>query len=232
MLPFKLHHLHVAGKHYLLLPKLNSIQMKLLVERFERRSFTISLSYLLSARSRNGSIHVSPAGFCWSSFDPEDVVTPAIPELLSCQRKAVPMGALETLYFQGEHSGSRQFARLLTRMESGTRWDYLRASGECGLTPDERLVALAVFNGAEKCRVLTDYVPGEPAPLICGRRRYFEATLDSRTAASTLRAVGEGAYRNSYLPRDGAIDSGRTPSVSDLRNVFEKLDEWCFFVPN
>ena len=216
----------LAGKHYLLLPKLNARQVRVLSARLESGGFAVRHQTGFSARSKRGSIHIDSSGVCWSSFDPEDVVLPAIPDLLSCPKEPVALPKLAGLYFRTWGT----FTRILTRMESGPAWTSLRSSGLCALTPDERLVALSLlrFGG---CRLVTDFIIDDPTPLYCGRRRYFQVASYSADAASTLRGADEKLPRNSYLPKEGIIRLRNGPLLSRLEEVLRDLGEWCFFVP-
>jgi hypothetical protein len=225
MFPFKLHSLRIKGKHYLLLPKLNAMQMRIVAGRFEMKGFSVHLTSCLQARSRGNSIMVDPSGFCWSSADPEDAVIPAIPDLLSCPKQVIPQRDLEGLYLRQGTS----FAKIRTRVESGHIWDYLRASDESGLTPDERSVALALLKSMTGCRLMTDFVREEQMPRIFGRKRYFETSIDFEEAESTLRYSGERRPRNSYLPRDGIFKLSGSEVHPAFEKALEDFGEWCFY---
>ncbi len=232
MLPFIVHRLEIAGRHYLLLPKLNSKQITVLTEDLERRGYSVHASSTLSARSEGKTIHVDSSGICWSSVDPEDVVIPTIPDLLSCPKERMPLSDLSALYFKTAMSEKRRVFRMVTRLESLTLWDSLRASDECMLAPDEHAVAVTVMANAKGTfQLLTDYAGERPIPRILGRRRYFESTVDFREAQKTLRVVGARASRNSYLPRDGTLrfnEDSRLPR-QELERAIEALGEWCSF---
>ncbi|MDA4119119.1 MAG: hypothetical protein OK436_00855 [Thaumarchaeota archaeon] len=231
---FKVHQLAIAGRHYILLPKLNSAQMEALAKRLTQSGFLVSRSNLISAKSVKGVIHVDPRGFCWSSFDPRDEILPAIPNLLETPKEREPLRELMGLYFMSAKSKAKTVVKVSTRVESSTLWKALRASGECGLTPDEHAVVSFLFKKAKgECRLLTDY-PTEGSTLrIYGRRRYYESELRPPDAGSTLRTVGRRAFRNSYVPRNGALmfESLDLPSKEELAHLFEGLGEWCYFHP-
>jgi hypothetical protein len=227
VLPFKLHSLSIGGKHYLLLPKLNAKQMKIIAERLVRKGFSVDLASMLQAKSRGHSIVVDPAGLCWSSMDPDDTIIPAIPDLLSCPKQSIPLRDLEGLYLRRGTS----FAKMRTRLESGCHWDSLRANDESGLTPDERSVVLALLKSMATCRLMTDFVREGQTPQIFGRRRYFETSVDFEEAASTLRTAGERHHRNSYLPRDGIFGFSRGESPRAFGRTLPELGEWCFYTP-
>lgn len=81
--------------------------------------------------------------------------------------------------------------------------------------------------------MLADFPRVRSVTRTCGRRRYFESSFRAVEAESTLRAVGEKASRNSYLPRDGVLRfSGTlTPPHEEAVGLFEGLGEWCSFAP-
>jgi len=220
------HHIDLACRHYLLLPKLNARQVGVLSARLGSQGFSVRHPAGFLARSKKGSIHFDPSGVCWSSFDPEDFVLPAIPELLSCPKEPVALSKLASLYFRTRGS----FTRILTRMESGAAWKSLRSSDLCALTPDERLVALGLLR-LGSCRLVTDFIIDDPTPLYCGRRRYFQVAGDTAEAASTLRVAGRKLPRNSYLPKEGIFRLRAGPLLPRLEGVFRDLGEWCFFTP-
>jgi hypothetical protein len=227
MLPFKVHHLEVSKRHYLLLPKLNDTQMRVLAGRLGTRGFSASLGSTIVARSKRGSIYVDPAGLCWSFMDAEDIVLPVIPELLLCPKQAIPRRALAAFYLRAKGS----LGRVVTRMESGVLWDSLRASGQCGLTPDEHAVALALLKNASDFSLLTDFPGSTPRPRNVGRRRYFETDIWEAEAASSLRMVGELNPRNAYLPRDGMFRPQDPGRPSGLEDSLSGLGEWCYYIP-
>jgi hypothetical protein len=226
VLPFKVHHLEILGKHYLLLPKLNDRQMGILKGRLKRNGFSVLQSPSIIARSAKGTIHVDPSGLCWGYSDPEDLLLPAIPELLSCPKQVIPMKAMESLYFRSNGSS----ARIVTRLESGTLWEHLRATGDCGLTPDERAVALEVVGEAGAARLVADYAGSTPKLYTFGHRRYFETAVNRAEAESTLRCAGELRAGNSYLPNDGSLGL-RKGFLPHLRETFSNLGDWCYFTP-
>jgi len=230
MLPFRVYHLEISGKHYLLLPKLNAKQVAILGRRLERKGFSVRRTSILSGLSTKGSIYIDPSGLCWSSVDPEDAVLPAVPDLLSCPKEAIPLAEMEALYLRRSGSKRNPIGKLSTRVEWGTLWDELRASGDCGLTPDERSVALAVLRG-ETSRLVTESIGEDSAPLVCGRRRYFETSMGFKEVELTLGTAGELRSGRSYLPRDDVLKFGGKRVTSDLEDALKELGEWCFFAP-
>ena len=234
MHPFRVHQFHLRGRHYLLLPKLNQPQMHLFAERLSTRGFTLKHGRELIARSREGALHIDPAGLCWSAFDPADAILPAIPDVLAKEKQRIPLRDLRGLYFASTILRGETLARLSTRLESGATWDALRASGECSLAPDEREVASFLMKRSlGPCRMVADFSMEGSLPMIRGRRLYFDCYADCDLACSFLRAAGERASQNSYLPRDGVLSLGhsalrRSGSFEDL---FRNLGEWCFYTP-
>jgi hypothetical protein len=231
---FRVHELAIVGRHYILLPKLNNAQMEALAKRLTESGFLVRRSNEISATSAKGVIHVDPRGFCWSVFDPGDEVLPLIPDLLSTSKETRPVGELSGLYYMVAKSKGKTVLRLSPRVESMTLWKALRASGECGLTPDERAVVAFLMektNGV--CRVVTDYPTDGSTLRIYGKRRYYESSLVPSEVESTLRSVVQRAYRNSYVPRNGALvlDSFLLPSRDELIHLFGDLGEWCYFEP-
>jgi len=231
MLRYKVHQLHVRGRYYLLLPKLNSAQMKMLADRLAKLGYHVGLDKGLAARARGKSIYLNPLGFCRSSFYPSDAIYPAIPDILAAEKEPLPLEALERLYFGLKVSRGGTLVRVSTRIESSTNWDALRSSGECGLTPDERVVSSYFLNRAEgACELLTDFLCERSVPRICGRRRYFDSLLDVAQAACTLRAVGGKESRNSYLPRGGVLRLRGKISLSgeEMVRLLDTIGEWCY----
>lgn len=234
MLKFRVHQLQVGRRSYLLLPKLNPGQTKIFERRLLGRGFSVKRSRWLIAKSKEGIIRIDPSGLCWSTFDPADFLLPAIPDILACPKDRLPLDELKAMYFNVAESGGTTILRLAPRMESSSLWEALRKSGECGLAPDEREVASFLIREAGgTCRMLTDFSVEESGLRFHGRKPYYESTVACAEAASTLRAVEEKATRNSYLWRNGTlILSGRiSPSRKDLAELFDRLDEWCYFAP-
>lgn len=233
MLRFKVHQLQLGGKHYLLLPKLNSFQVEILARRLAEIG-TVHIGAALVVSSREGTMRVSHEGLCWSSFDPSDAVLPAVPSLLSCPKEEVPVETVKGKYLRASQSKERVTYQLLPRLESSSRWRELRASGGCALAPDEHaLVSFLLERVRGKCQMITDFHVDGSTALVLGRRRYFKSRLGPKETTSTLRAAGERLQRNSYIPMDGRIDLGLpfAPSPDDWSGLFAELGEWCPFTP-
>lgn len=186
---------------------------------------------IVAKRMSKGALHIDPSGFSWSVSDPGDVL-PAVPAILAAPKETIPLEDLQGMYFKVGRTGRGFTARLSTRIERSPLWDA-RASGECGLAPDERAVGLFLAeyaNGA--CRLLTDFPTDHCDVRLCGRKRYYETTIEAEEVASTLREAGRRQPRNSYILRSGTLElsSYSSPTRKELMALFESLGEWCYFV--
>ncbi len=234
MIPFRIHHFLLGGRHYILLPKLNQGQIGILTKRFAKAGRSVKVRGLITARLKEGTLHVSPDGLCWSAFDPSDSVLPAIPDLLAAPKERVPIQTLKAKYLRPASTGSKTPLRITTRIESSSSWDKLRASGDCGLAPDEHAVVSLLLKGSRaRCSLVTDFPVTGSIPRICGRKRYYDSRLEIGEALSSLRVVGSRFPRNSYLARDGLFQLGefRLPSSDDWRSLFHEVEDWCSSVP-
>jgi hypothetical protein len=234
LLRFKVHQLKLGGKHYLLLPKLNRLQVGILEKRLAKSGFSVERGAVLTARSRQGAIYIAKSGLCWSFLDPSDSVLPAVPDLLASPREKVPLTSLKRAYLGVSKSGRASVAHLFPRLERSSLWTKLRATDGCGLAPDEHAVASFVLERATgRCEILTDFFVDGAMPHIYGRRRYFDSMLEPDEAASALRQVEARHPRNSYLSREGTIvlEGLRPFRELDWRALLEELGEWCFFTP-
>lgn len=230
MLRFTVRQLESAGRHLLLLPKLNSSQLGVLADRLKEVGYTVEGSPLMKARSHEGSLTVDPKGLCWSALDPADAVLPAMPGLLAVPKEEISADEIRSLYYKVAREGDTTLLRLTTRLEASATWDRLRGDGGCGLAPDEHLVATRLLEPlAGSCRVVTDFPVDGSIPCRVGRTTLFTSELPCPEAASTLRAEGEMKPRNSYLPRSGIVEirSRGTPFLGD--NALDDLGEWCSF---
>ena len=234
MPPFKIHHILLGGRHYLLLPKLATAQVQVFVKRFEKLGCRVRVAGSVTATTKEGAVHISPSGYCWASFDPSDAVLPAIPSVLDAPKERVPLESLRSMYFRSARAGRGTIALLQTRVESSSLWDGLRAAGECGLTPDEHAIASLILRRTEgECEVVTDFPAEDSAPRICGRKRYYVSSIEAGEALATLRVAGARGPRNSYLKRDGTLGLGRfrPPTRQEWLDLFEGTGEWCSFAP-
>jgi hypothetical protein len=231
---FGFHQVQLGSKFYLLLPKLNELQLRAIGRRLAERGFAVETGSSLKATSRKAALYVNPVGYCWSSVDPADAIAPSIPQLLRAPKQKASVSELASRYFDVQTDGSSASVRLSTRMESSTLWHGLRADGLVALTPDERAVVSFLVGASGGCELLTDFPRLGSRVRIIGRRQYYESRLGPAEAKSTLRALGERGLRNSYLPERGVLvfDSFSLPSRKELARVFESLGEWCYFSPS
>jgi len=233
LLRYTVHQFQLGGKHYLLLPKLNSSQVEVLAERFAEVG-AVRKGAFLAVGSRQGMIHVSEAGLCWSSFDSSDTVLPAVPNLLSCPKEEAPMETVRGKYLRMSRSEEGTTIRVLPRLESSSLWRELRASGGCALAPDEHAVVSTLLRRTRRKReMVTDFLVGGSTPLACGRKRYFDSKLGPDEATLTLRVAGERGQRNSYVPNDGGLGPFLASAFSRRAwiDLLADLGEWCPFTP-
>jgi len=177
-------------------------------------------------------VHVEPFGLCWATSDPSDYLLPLVPEILGCRKERVSPARLLEMYCSAFSGGGHTAVRVNLRVESMVNWDGLRASGGCGLTPDEHLVArLLIGESTGACLMVTDFAAEGSVPFYCGRRLYFRSKLPPSRASDTLRVVGTTGRGNSYVPRDGLLHlAGLVPEDLALGSFAESLGEWCSFV--
>ncbi len=235
LLRFKVHQLELGGKRFLLLPKLNERQVGILENRLAKAGFSVERGPLLRARSKDGTISLSPAGVSWSAFDASDALLPAIPDLVDAPKERVPLTRLRESYFKGSTSDGATRVQLHARIEHSSIWSKLRASGQSGLTPDEHAVARFFIARAKGyCGLVTDFPVDDPTPHIFGRKRYFDSSVDPAEALSTLRVVGAQSARNAFLRRDGSLGFAGVSPVTrrEWLDFFDELGEWCFFTPS
>ena len=217
-----------------MLPKMTREQLGIISKRLAHGGFSVELFGSLSARSGQGAIHVDPSGVCRSSIDITDLIIPAVPDILACEKARVPIGELVSVYLAAGKSGKKTRVRISTRTESTRLWDFMRASGGCGLSPDEHAFVTFLLGRADgSCEVLTDFPEELSVPRVLGGRRYFDSRISPALAAETLRVAGTKSRRNSYLSRHGMLGFGHyeEPSAPEWFDLFDRLGEWCFFAP-
>ena len=186
------------------------------------------------AKWKEGIIHADPIGVCWSAFDPADAVLPVIPEVLESPKEQIPLGELTEMYLRVGRSQHKTVVRFATRVESSALWGALRASDQCGLTPDEHAVISTILSIAGgRCTMVSNFPFDGAASRLRGGKQYFEGLMDSGEAASTLRKAGANSRRCSYLPRNAAIvfDHQFPPRTAELASLLRNLGDWCFFTP-
>lgn len=213
---------------------MTNAQMKVISKRLTKAGYSVEHSHSLLARSGHDKIRIDASGVCRSTTDITDVIIPAIPDILSFEKEPILMDELRSLYLAIGGPGNEARVRISTRTESCLLWELMRASGTCGLSPDEHAVASFLFKHARgDCDMVTDFPDEKSVIKMLGRRRYFNSKIDPATAAMTLRLAGAKSVRNSYLPRDGmlGLESFDKPSALDWAGLFKELGEWCYFTP-
>jgi hypothetical protein len=226
--------MRIDDRNCVLLPKLNDEQMRILSERLVSKGFSVRDRVSLSASLKKRTIHVERKGVCWAAFDPADAIAPVIPALLEVRPQPLPLEVLLERYFVLGRSEGITTVRFLPRVEGSRLWRFLRASGECGLTPDELKIAKFILGASEgPCCLLTDF-PSEGSKVrVLGSSRYYESSLEPFEVVATLRGIGPRQFRNSYLPRNGIVQLGRCCLPRrDLNELFMSLGEWSGFKPD
>ena len=231
LLRFKVFQFCLGRTHYLLLPKLNPSQMRIVARRLAKLGGQTESKGVLSAKTKDGVVHVDPKGLCWSRADPADALLPVMPEVLSCPKAKVSLGGLRARYYRLSKAEGTTSIRLSLRLESGPTWVHLRRLDKCALAPDEHLVARSLLTEAgASCKVVADYPASDSGVLRLGVKRYFESVMDADEAASALRSVGTRAERNSYICRNETLSLTGGPAPGGVSaDVFGSLGEWCFF---
>jgi hypothetical protein len=235
LLEFGLHEIRVGSRFYILLPKLNRTQMQTLGAGLKRQGFAISGDTSMTAKGRGLALHIDSGGFCWSTSDPADWIIPVIPILLSTPKEEVPLEALKRRYFSLQTSGSGAILRLEPRIERGSLWRALRGTGERGLAPDEFAVIMFLLEHTRgRVSLVTDFPTTSSRRRVIGGRQYFETSLTSPQARSTLSSVSKHGARKSYVPQRGVLTltSFTPPSRRGWVEFFEGLGEWCYFRPH
>jgi hypothetical protein len=203
--------------------------MRILAKGLTKKCFQVQATHSIVAKSSRGTIHIEPSGVCWSPSDPADFILPSIPDVLGSPKERLTTTELQSKYFKPlSRIGVIQ---LFPRIEISSNWEALRASGDCGLTPDEKLIVSSLLDGARgPCPLVTDFLAADSRPVVYGRKRYFESSVQSTEARGTLRAIGQKGVRNSYLPRHGLLKLPHPwPSPREMREALGQLDEWCYF---
>ena len=229
-----MHRLLVGNRHVLPLPKLSPSQLAFLAAEIGRKGFAVRERMgSLTATSRDFKVHIEQAGYCWCSKDPSDLVVPLVPDLLTFPREKVSARSLTEMYFKEFFAEGVSSVKLRPRLEAASNWRWFRASGGCGLTPDERLTAAILVGSADAAGPVVADFPTEGAlTLVLGRRTYFQSVMPGPEAGSTLREVGERGPRNCYIPKDGVFTGFMPSTVTKCATeIAEEAGEWCFFEP-
>ncbi len=187
----------------------------------------------LRAQSGGVTLRIDPKGLAWSRSDLADLLLPLIPRLLASPKEPVSVGDLMGLYFTTDRLVRPKALRLRLRLEGSSNWRVLRATGMCGLTPDEKVVASAAFRG---CRVpipmLTEFPTSGCHERVIGGRLYYDSRLASSEAAAALRVLGKTPSKSAYIAQRGNIPvaPGLFPRKEEWARVFDGLGEWCYLV--
>lgn len=224
----------LAGRQYLLLPKLNDAQAALLRLRLAEVGYRVVRGRELKATSGKAVIGVDRAGLCWTNGSLDDPIAPVIPKLLSLPKEPASAESMFESYCVIRATPEGVVARLSLRMETSGLWDRLREAGVSALTPDELAVArLLLSHAVGKVSVLTDFPTESCRVRRIGRRQYYECRLDAREAAEGLRSSWERSPRSAYLPRDAILRVGslRPISSEELAGGMASLGDWCGFAP-
>ena len=207
--------------------------MEYLGRSLERAGFDLAHGTTLTAKRPGLVIHIEQLGLCWSSSDPSDYILPLIPGILGCKKELASVDELLSAYLTFFQPGRKTVVRVRPRLEMLSSWDCLRASGACGLAPDEYLVIRSLLGTSTgTCGVVTDFGVEGCSPFYAGRRLYYRSRLPASEVFRTLGVVGSHAQYNSYLPRDGVIEVERSsPDARGLADCLSEMGEWCSFIP-
>ncbi len=232
MLKFRLFEFDVGGRRYLILPTLNSGQMKAIHERLSGKGLVTRRRGQASAGTR-GPIHVNHSGVCWSASDPSDAIVPVIPDLLSMPKETISVESLASQYFRVGVYGRQTLVRLSTRVESAL-WRALRSRGECGLAPDERALVTFIVGHSSGCEMLADFPTSSGRPVMVGKKQYYRGHLTPGDVDVTLSDASRRRTRCSYIPKDGVLrfDSFELPGREELLHLFEDFGDWCSYAPS
>jgi hypothetical protein len=234
LLRYELLQLSLGNTEYILLPKLVPAQLEILASRLSNTGFDVTKGTTLTARRQGQTIHVSPAGLCWSNRDPTDAVAPAIPDILSVRKQPTRADAVLRRYFQAKQVGLSLSVRFLLRVESGPLWIRLRMADACGLAPDEHSILRTVLAaGSGLCTMLTDFPVAGSKVRVLGSKQYYVSSLACSEAASTLRAAGKKEARNSYLLGSGIVSLDSMKMIAHARwvDILNCLGGWCYLDP-
>lgn len=231
MLRFRVHEFNLGSRNYVLLPKLNSVQILMIGKKLKERGFVIRSGQSMTAKRGRTIIKYDTAGLCWSNSDLSDTMLPHIPGLLASPKEEVPMVELRRRYFGVRSSGRGATIRFRPRIEGGPVWRELRWSGLCALTPDEHAVLTFLLEHASgPLNMVTDFATAAFRRRIINGRQFFETKVSAPLATSTLSNTERQGTRNSYLPQDGVLQLSRfdSPSRQEYAELFVSFGEWCY----
>ena len=232
MLKYDVRQLYLKDEemYYLPIPKLSPRQMVLMREELRARGFSVTGVDTLRARKGETWLSVNPAGFARSPADLLDAVVPPLARMLGEDRSATASNP----YFVLKEYARGFELHFFPRLEALGRWTSLRREGECGLTPDERLVLERVLSGSteETIECVTDYPTEGCSSTQYGKNSYFRSRLASPEFLSNLRTISKASRRNTYLPRTSIFRVKGAPPPLGPSTVSE-LGEWCYldFLP-
>lgn len=229
---YSLNQLSILGKYYLLLPKLNKMQLRLIQNRLENKDFKGRQTHELRYSLAKKFIVVRESGVLYSNFEALDLVGPLIPSILSCEREALSIQQACDKYFAVLLDKGRKVIRFKPRIEAFTLWTELRKHDQSGLTPDEAYILANMLSKARgKILVLTDFPTEDCHIKRIGKRQYYLCNIEVSEFISNLRTITEKKKRNCYLPRNSIIelDQLEEPSESELVDLISRLGEWFSF---
>jgi hypothetical protein len=229
VLEYRYANLKLGKKHFILLPKLNDRQIKILETKLITRGFKVENEDLIIARKKGVRVYFSRIGFCWSSTDPTDYVAPLIPEILECKKENVKKNFYHDLYFKIFRMKSGYSIRFKTRLERGYTWKLLRRSNISGFSPDECSVIKSVLYFASgTVRVLTSFPNDISETIRIGTKYYFISDMDVREFTRYLEDFSSSSRKKAFLLQNCVLYL----EYIDLKSVFNssfEVGQWCYF---
>jgi hypothetical protein len=224
---FELHQIRLESvdRYYLPLPKLTAGQLSDLGSRLSRNGLSVRTvaGERLHAGGGHRSLVVARSGLAWSGSELLDALAPAVPDLLSHRRAEEPSNP----YYAAKRIDGGFEVQFFLRMEGLRLWTALRSEGECGLTPDEKVVASRLLLGSDRpIECVTDYPTDDGSLLRVGRRQYFRSLVSPEELVDRLRTTSSASSRNCYLPRSSVVRLNAR--VLPACPAPEELGEWCY----
>jgi hypothetical protein len=198
--------------------------MRVLEDRLSGEGFRLKTEGVrLTAAAGSSRVTVLRSGLAWSSGDLQDLLAPAVPELLRMPAEAVEFNP----YFAAKRLRGVLEAQFFTRMEGLGLWTALRKERACGLTPDEKLAVSRTLKGTkEAVECVTDY-PTEGGEMFqVGKYLYYRSLVPAAEFISRLRTVSHSFRKNCYLPRSSVVRV--KAGFRDEAGLTEETGEWCF----
>ena len=231
MIGFRYRVMEIGDRHVVLLPRLNSAQMRKAAANLESRGFKVSGARKIVAERKGEKIFLADDGVCWSETDPTDELAPILPEMLHVEKEPLPLETILGKYYDLEMNGKAALVRFKPRVESSHFWRVLREKSDCGLAPDERAVANFILGSAGgSTNLLTDFPLERSAVKRFGKFQYYSSFVPVGEAAATLQDCVIKGTRNSYLPKNGVLnlESFKMPSTIKKARLVLRLAEWCY----